>query len=291
MKTYLFQSCGHCWVFQICWPISDSAQLSYAPLMSLRRLWLAPSSVPSVCSGSSWTGRSCTDMWWWRAPCRPRKEPGTDWLEAQLCPVTPGWFQDSPSLDRHPPFPFIRHPETDQPKAWVFNHCSHSLNSRAITDQLKPPIPTPVSVADRCCHLRALELCVGVLWTPSGTKAICPISSILGGQHPWPWLNPEGSVNTFSWRDLAEPCLRAWCVHAKSLQLCLTLCDPMEDPILHPWDSPGKNTGVCCPPPEDLPNPGIEPSCLHCRWILYHWAIREAWGQVQIRNKRLNALC
>ena len=30
---------------------------------------------------------------------------------------------------------------------------------------------------------------------------------------------------------------------AKSLQLCLTLCDPMES---RPWDSPGKNTGVGC---------------------------------------------
>ena len=32
-------------------------------------------------------------------------------------------------------------------------------------------------------------------------------------------------------------------------------------------DSPGKNTGVrlSCPPPRDLPNPGL----LHCRWILY----------------------
>ena len=28
-----------------------------------------------------------------------------------------------------------------------------------------------------------------------------------------------------------------------------------------PWDSPGKNTGVGlqCPPPEDLPDPGMEP--------------------------------
>ena len=28
-----------------------------------------------------------------------------------------------------------------------------------------------------------------------------------------------------------------------------------------PWDSPGKNTGVAlpCPPPGDLPNPGIRP--------------------------------
>ena len=26
------------------------------------------------------------------------------------------------------------------------------------------------------------------------------------------------------------------------------------------WDFPGKNTGVGCPPPGDLPDPGIEPT-------------------------------
>ena len=37
-------------------------------------------------------------------------------------------------------------------------------------------------------------------------------------------------------------------MHAKSLQSCLTLCDPMAykpTRLLSPWDSPGKNTGVC----------------------------------------------
>ena len=36
---------------------------------------------------------------------------------------------------------------------------------------------------------------------------------------------------------------------AKSLQLCLTLCDPTDrspPDSPHPWDSPGKNTGVGC---------------------------------------------
>ena len=35
---------------------------------------------------------------------------------------------------------------------------------------------------------------------------------------------------------------------AKSLQLCLTLCDPIDNspPGSCPWDSPGKNTGVGC---------------------------------------------
>ena len=35
---------------------------------------------------------------------------------------------------------------------------------------------------------------------------------------------------------------------AKSLQSCPTLCDPIDNspPGSHPWDSPGKNTGVGC---------------------------------------------
>ena len=38
-------------------------------------------------------------------------------------------------------------------------------------------------------------------------------------------------------------------MHAKSLQLCPTLCDPMDHSprgSLCPWDSPGKNTEVGC---------------------------------------------
>ena len=35
-------------------------------------------------------------------------------------------------------------------------------------------------------------------------------------------------------------------MHAKLLQLFLTLCDPMDRKLLCPWDSPSKNTGVGC---------------------------------------------
>ena len=39
-------------------------------------------------------------------------------------------------------------------------------------------------------------------------------------------------------------------MHAKSLQSCLTLCDPIDGSppsrLPCPWDSPGKNTGVGC---------------------------------------------
>ena len=33
---------------------------------------------------------------------------------------------------------------------------------------------------------------------------------------------------------------------AKSFQSCLTLYNPIDSVLPHPWDSPGKNTGVGC---------------------------------------------
>ena len=70
---------------------------------------------------------------------------------------------------------------------------------------------------------------------------------------------------------------RGKCVHAKSLQSCSILSDPMHccPPRLCPWDCQQEYwSGLPCPPPEDLPNPGIKPvshvSCIG-RLVLYHW--------------------
>ena len=47
-------------------------------------------------------------------------------------------------------------------------------------------------------------------------------------------------------------------------------CNPMEPAtLLCPWDFPGKNSGVDSTKGSNL-------CLLHCRWILYHWATREA---------------
>ena len=56
------------------------------------------------------------------------------------------------------------------------------------------------------------------------------------------------------------------CVHAKLLQSCLTLCDPMD------YSLPGSSvqgfsrqeywSGLLCPPPGDVPNPKMEPESL-----------------------------
>ena len=55
-------------------------------------------------------------------------------------------------------------------------------------------------------------------------------------------------------------------MRAKSLQLCLTRCDPLDRSppgSSVPEDSPGKNTGVDChAPPEDFPEPEIKPESL-----------------------------
>ena len=42
MKTYLFQSCGHCWVFQICWHTECSTLTA-----SSFRIWNSSTGIPS----------------------------------------------------------------------------------------------------------------------------------------------------------------------------------------------------------------------------------------------------
>ena len=66
------------------------------------------------------------------------------------------------------------------------------------------------------------------------------------------------------YKDEYEKCVCV-CVHARAHLVAHsypTLCNPMDcsppDSSVH-GDSPGKNTGVGCPPPGNLPNLGIEP--------------------------------
>ena len=54
--------------------------------------------------------------------------------------------------------------------------------------------------------------------------------------------------------------LHLYCMCAKSLQWPLTLCDPMD--CLWGFSRQEYWNGLPCPPPEDLPNPGIEPVSL-----------------------------
>ena len=66
----------------------------------------------------------------------------------------------------------------------------------------------------------------------------------------FPHTNSRLKFNTCHFTDFAAAAAAAAAVAAaKSLQSCPTLCDPIDSSptrLPHPWDSPGKNTGVGC---------------------------------------------
>ena len=78
------------------------------------------------------------------------------------------------------------------------------------------------------------------------------------------------------------------------IQLCPTLCDPIDCslPVLCPWDSPGKNTGVGCHflLQGIFLTQGSNPGLLHCRWALYHLSPREALSTESSSSPCLSSL-
>ena len=52
-------------------------------------------------------------------------------------------------------------------------------------------------------------------------------------------------------------------------QSCLTLCDPCQAPLCMESSRQESWSGLPLPPPEDLPDPGSNPSLLHCRQVFY----------------------
>ena len=92
------------------------------------------------------------------------------------------------------------------------------------------------------------------------------------------YLNLSGNIHTW-WRTSSRKyVINAECVCAKSLQLCPILCDPMDyiacqAPLSKAFSRQEYWIGLPCPPPGDLPDPGIKPiflsvSCIG-RQILY----------------------
>ena len=128
----------------------------------------------------------------------------------------------------------------------------------------------------------------------------CPYPYIISKSVIVLYVLPEDPFLTLSVLDLcgmgfSGPCQQTFhCIHAKSLQLYLTLFNSMDcslpgyiHGILHPWDSPGKNTGVSCHfllqgiflTQESIPSLLY---FLHCRQILYHLS---HWGSLNTNNK------
>ena len=73
----------------------------------------------------------------------------------------------------------------------------------------------------------------------------------------------------------------------KSLQWCLTLCNPMDcNPTAFscPWDSPGKNTGVGCHflLQGNFLTQGSNPGLPHCRQTLYRLSHKKSHLQTDV---------
>ena len=98
------------------------------------------------------------------------------------------------------------------------------------------------------------------------------------------WRAQFGKWLAFCWNILLVVifvlliCLaKSSCVCAKLLQLCPTLCDPMDHSLpgssAHGIHQQEYWSGGPCPPPGDLPDPGIEPMSLTSPtfgwWVLY----------------------
>ena len=130
-------------------------------------------------------------------------------------------------------------------------------------------------------HSGRRVLCVG-LGSPSRqcSSIAWPLSVSDYGPKLWPELKNGCQKELVGLSQAAE------CMHAKSLQVCLTLnsedCSPLGSSV-H-GDSPGRNTGVGC----HFLLQGIFLTqrlnlrllwLLHCRWILYHWTTGEVSSQ------------
>ena len=88
----------------------------------------------------------------------------------------------------------------------------------------------------------------------------------LARQHGDETLVPCTLISCILSRDhISTFCLTS--VHAKLLQLCLTLTVARQVPLSMGFSRQEDWRGLPCPPPGNLPNPGINP-CLLC---LLHW--------------------
>ena len=121
-------------------------------------------------------------------------------------------------------------------------------------------------------------------------------SSSLTSDWTWPlhWKHrvlatgPPGKSHLWLYKfaKISYPKVCVW-MCAQLLQLCLTLCHPMDcSPPVCLWDFPGKNTGIGCRAlfqgivlTQGL---NLHLLCLqHCRQILYCWATREVHPKFQ----------
>ena len=85
-------------------------------------------------------------------------------------------------------------------------------------------------------------------WACMHTPRTIPGGSLSGSSEGL-WQRGKGGARTYKSFYWKKKCNQSIAAAAKSLQLCPTLCDPhrrQPTKLPHPWDSPGKNTGMGC---------------------------------------------
>ena len=95
-----------------------------------------------------------------------------------------------------------------------------------------------------------------VVWQPRSPRLTEPYYFIMGCRTTCPTCPCSEENMTF-----------VMCMHAKSLQSCPTLCNFMDciarqTPLTMGFSWQGYWSGLPCPPPGDLPDPGIESASL-----------------------------
>ena len=122
-----------------------------------------------------------------------------------------------------------------------------------------PYLPQLLPILDIFCFLEYVSVSLACLYLadstlPSGhlrCHCLCPPTLPRLACIPFLWTLPS----------------HKW-VHAKSLQSCLTLYDPVDCSLpgscIHGIPRQEYWSGLPCPPPGDLPEPGIEPAQLSC---------------------------
>ena len=101
------------------------------------------------------------------------------------------------------------------------------------------------------------------------------LTSSQWGQHTCAILLRKSGPGGICIRDvwLWGRCLSLFPPHHKKVKLLVTQsCPNLCDPMVYPWNFPGKNNGVGCNSLLQgiFPTQGSNPGLLHCRQILYH---------------------
>ena len=158
---------------------------------------------------------------WWRTG-------GRDLLKSCLSVKTPNYQQEADSKD---------HPRSNNLGPWFCCCCLVDKSCPSLCDPMD--CSPPGSSVHGICQARILEWGATSFSGGSSQSRDRTCISCTDGKILYSWTTCEAPVN-----DSA-----AAAAAAKSLQLCPTLCHPIDGSpprLLRPWDSPGKNTGVGC---------------------------------------------